>query len=586
MKHSIRAVPRRRSGLPDRSTMASLLAWAAPIALCIAGAVRAQSPLTTTFARDNSGAIGGMVYFDLDVVAAGGVTITAIDCNTEAAAGTLQLWLANAAGGYVAHAAQPASWTPAASGQFVGAGRDQPTRACLSPAVWLPPGSYAVALSGEGLAHEYTSGGPGIANVFQTAELTLTAGAASHQPFGGVQYAPRIWNGSLHYEPGQTSGLQCARSAVLGAGCIDGAASFYEDFDSLQTFDLHGGAPVTLHATALGEVGYLTQVHAGAFAMPQGAPLHGRNSSAPMADDEVSVALALPFAFPLPTGASITTVHATSNGYVLLGPSAAVAADLLPTPGELLGEGPRLCPLWCDLHAAANLSINPHSGVYFDVAADGSSATITWLDVGDGRAGTPAPGSTSIDVQCVMYTNGDFAFCYGSIAPGPGTGRVLVGVSAGVAASGRPARDPGSVDLDAAPAVTSGPDSFPLLHTCSLARLGDAIELAVHDAEDVTTFAVLAAGRLLAQPMPDLASYGAPDCSALVADDITFSVPLSFPGGVIGTGEQTGVGTHVLAVPTDTALLGVTFASQFAALCSRNAYGLTTSNAMLWTVGR
>ena len=40
------------------------------LVLC-AAAARAQAPLTTLFASNNQGAPGGMVYFDLDVLATG-----------------------------------------------------------------------------------------------------------------------------------------------------------------------------------------------------------------------------------------------------------------------------------------------------------------------------------------------------------------------------------------------------------------------------------------------------------------------------------------------------------------------------------
>ena len=47
----------------------------------IAAAISAQSPLTTTFANNNGGSVGGGVYFDLNVTAAGGITITGLDLN-------------------------------------------------------------------------------------------------------------------------------------------------------------------------------------------------------------------------------------------------------------------------------------------------------------------------------------------------------------------------------------------------------------------------------------------------------------------------------------------------------------------------
>ena len=49
----------------------------------IAAAVSAQSPLTTTFASNNGGAVGGLVMFDLVVILP--TTITQIDVNSSTA---------------------------------------------------------------------------------------------------------------------------------------------------------------------------------------------------------------------------------------------------------------------------------------------------------------------------------------------------------------------------------------------------------------------------------------------------------------------------------------------------------------------
>lgn len=576
-------MPLDRVTRPDGPSRPSSSRWASAAVMFLAIAQHAQaappqSPLVTTFADDNGNAAGGSVFFDVDVHAAGGITLTALDLNTSSAFGELDVWIV--AGGHANHAGNQAAWTHRGSGQLVGAGSGNPTAVCLSPAVHLPPGSYGIALSGNGTAHRYTNGAPGVPLVYGNADLTLTAGAASTLPFGGAQYAPRVWNGRLHYLVGASAGLTCARSVRVGDGCVDGAVSFYEEFDDLGAFDLAGttAAPGGIVATAAGSVGYVVLPSNGAWHVPTGSAVHNQAAvPTELGDDDMSGPLALPFAFPFAGGGSTNVVHAASNGYLVLGPTTATTSDLLPTATKLLQQAPRLAPLWCDLHPSANRAVHALAGVYYDVLPGGQEVVITWLDVGDGRAGTPTAGATSVNVQCVLRSNGDFEFRYAELTPGAGFGHALCGWSPGVATGG-PARDPGSFDLSTnLPLTTTGPDSFPLEHTAGLARLGQTIELHVAHAENVMPFAVLVAGSALPSPGIDLTPHGAPGCRAWVTLGVSTTVPLAFPGGT---------GTFALAVPNQAALLSASFASQFAALSTRTTLGLTTSNSMVWTLGR
>ena len=109
-------------------------------------------------------------------------------------------------------------------------------------------------------------------------------------------------------------------------------------------------------------------------------PCFDRNLGADLGagDDTVSNVTLSSFAFPF-NGGSVTTIGVCSNGYIWLDNGASTVADFSPTEAELLANGPRFCPRWCDLYPPTS---GPGGGVFFnEVPAAGSSparAVITW----------------------------------------------------------------------------------------------------------------------------------------------------------------------------------------------------------------
>ena len=55
--------------------------------------LRGQAPLQTLFSSNNQGSAGGMVYFDLEVQTASGVSITRLDVNVAAPATELEVYV-------------------------------------------------------------------------------------------------------------------------------------------------------------------------------------------------------------------------------------------------------------------------------------------------------------------------------------------------------------------------------------------------------------------------------------------------------------------------------------------------------------
>ena len=74
----------------------------------------------------------------------------------------------------------------------------------------------------------------------------------------------------------------------------------------------------------------------------------------------------------------------------------------------------------------------------------------------------------------------------------------------------------------------------------------------------------------------DLSLLGAPGCSLYISVDRTLPA----------MSDQAGQATARLRIPDDTGLIGRTYYSQFVAIDpSANLLGLTTSNAMIATIG-
>lgn len=550
------------------SALASLLSALAFGSVC-ATDIAAQSSLTTTFASNNAGAVGGMVFFDVVVANPAGVTIKKLDINTTAARGFLQVY--TTPNSYVGVGAQPQAWIQAATGVLVPAGQDNPSEVCLGAGLFLPAGSHGVALVGDEINHRYSNGVAG--TVVSSADLSVAIGAAANTPFGGAQFAPRLWNGTVHYDVGQSSTFSCAYTESFGDGCTTGATSWYQEFSDLTSFDLVGtfATPLAIRAITAGATGYIVLPATPAWYAPTGVALSNNNSSfpGPVTASTLSATINLPFAFTYP-GGTTTTLHAAGNGWVHLGPTNVVLDTDLPSTHALLTESGRLAPLWALIDPSANLATNSAAGIYFDVDPLGNAVYVTWLDCGDARTGIPAPGTTSINMQCVIYSNGNFEFRYGPMLYGPGSGPALVGWSPGSTVP-----DPGSIDVShGLPWYTNGPDTFPLHHYVGAAKLGTVLELAVDDVEPIMPVAFLVVGDIAYPAGLSLTAVGAPGCSVFTNTLATAAVPVT-----------AGSGTFSLGVPQTPVLIGSTFVSQCAAVSQHNALNLDTSNGVSWTIG-
>ncbi len=283
---------------------------------------------------------------------------------------------------------------------------------------------------------------------------------------------------------------------------------------------------------------------------------HGR--MLPLEDESVATNLSVgPMgSFPF-SSLQVATVEAASNGYLTLQPGG--ASQWLPGAADLLAGAARIAPHWSDYDLY-------FQGTFYWSNDDPSFCMATWENV---EAFTD-PGSSNT-FQVKLMANGDITFAYGLVHSQ--FDNVLVGFSLGNGGT-----DPGPIDFSSAPNNTLVRDIgslvLPLRHTTSgPASINTPFSLLATDLPAGTLIGAFALGA--APQNLDLSTLGMPGCAALVTlDELFVTVAAN------ATLRQT------FAIPATPTLFGVTAHSQAAALAPANAFGMVTSNAVTFTIGR
>jgi len=405
-------------------------------------------------------------------------------------------------------------------------GRNVATPLPLPTPFTLQPGLHGIAVQHFGAGAAYTAG-TGVGNIYSsTAEMDFRQGGASNPPiFVGTQNAPRVMNCSIHYQP--LGGF--ASATPFGAGCGGRAEfeSYYENFPT-RTFDLGGTTanPTTFRHLAT-PTGYLVIPGSGTWFTPSSAPLA-------LANETVSAAQALGFAFAMPGGGTASDVFVCDNGYLWL--AAPGIADFTPAVNELLTQGVRLAPCW--------MSLNPAVGtIHFDVDPSNNAAYVTWLNVGESGS------AATISMQVALFGNGDFEYRYAEETISTlGNTFALVGMSPG---GGR--LDPGNRDISATVPFFTAPDVVvPDLAFAAAARpvLGSTFALATTNIPATANFGATLFGFTQFPTGIDLTSLGMAGCRQYTSIDA--SVFFLAAGGTAST---------LFAVPSSTAFIGVQVAT-------------------------
>ncbi|MGE3820737.1 MAG: hypothetical protein AB7I30_15095 [Isosphaeraceae bacterium] len=176
--------------------------------------------ITTLFASNNGlTASGSTAYFDVNVLAAGGLTVNSMAVNTAGTGNAFNIAVYTRTGTYSGNELSAAGWTMVSSGSGTGQPEDTPSFVDVSDFL-LGPGVTGMAIHFLDTSNEYTNGN-GSNQFYSNADLSLTLGSATGGLFSGSVFSPRIWNGTINYtvaavpEPGPMV-LALALTGALG----------------------------------------------------------------------------------------------------------------------------------------------------------------------------------------------------------------------------------------------------------------------------------------------------------------------------------------------------------------------------------
>jgi hypothetical protein len=384
-----------------------------------------------------------------------------------------------------------------------------------------------------------------------------TTSTSVYEMFNGTTLPFDIGGRSIIFTPNVAGGYDvdantCSAPSGLtsyGSGCYSSTASFYENIATAAAFDL-GNTSVLLTPNANG--GYDVTPGSNNYFTPVSADLG-------LGDDGLSAGLALPFTLNFP-GGNTGFIQICANGYVLLQNGTSGFGDWSPTSGELLSQGPRICPAWHDWASGAAGA----GAVEFDVDPSNTAAYVTYDGIGEFSA---ASAST---FQVAFFSNGQIEFRYQSIAPINNT--FITGFS-----SGGGAADPGSIDISTSMPFSTAPFTLALGTSVSANPVaGSVVNLTTNNipASSLLTGQVLSFGQV--NPGTDLGTIGAPGCLQLI--DLSLSSTIVLVG-------SPSVST-ALTIPTAVSWLGAVVYTQSVSLVPGvNAAGALTSNGVAMTIG-
>ncbi len=154
--------------------------------------------LTTLFAQNNGLGAGSIVYFDVNVTNAAGITLSQLDTNVSGTVGAaITLDVYTTPGSYLGNELNAGVWTLVSTGSGVALGNNLPTVVDVAD-VFLAPGSYGFGLVIAGGGHSYTNG-TGANQLYSNADLSISLGKSQATPWVTTPFDPRVWNGAFRY---------------------------------------------------------------------------------------------------------------------------------------------------------------------------------------------------------------------------------------------------------------------------------------------------------------------------------------------------------------------------------------------------
>lgn len=213
------------------NTRCTLLRKAA--VMLLAGAVAAQSPLTTTYAGGGPGVAGSQIFFDLSVLNVAGITIKSLDVNLSSLVGTAGfITIAPKVGTYAfppLAPVTPAMWFPPSAGPVTAQGVGNPSHVCLAPPLFLPFGLNSVVVTYTAVAPQFIFNGPPPPPILTAATLDVQLWRGKYQPIPWLPLGlgTDTFMGSIHYEVGTPPiCATCANKVAGGVGCASPCPPF------------------------------------------------------------------------------------------------------------------------------------------------------------------------------------------------------------------------------------------------------------------------------------------------------------------------------------------------------------------------
>ncbi|MBM4062762.1 MAG: hypothetical protein FJ265_16955 [Planctomycetes bacterium] len=187
------------------------------------------STLSTVFASNNNGAVGGAIYFDLNPTS--NTYLTGLEVNTNATAGTaLHLDVYRRSGTYAGNEGSSAGWTAMTAGHGTAAGVDLGSPIDFDTPIPLSAGlTYGFAIVARNFRHHYTNGNGSNEN-YNNADLAVACGSATNVPFTGLVFSPRVANMTFQYRRDDSTWTNQLYQTILrredlgAAGTIHGLA--------------------------------------------------------------------------------------------------------------------------------------------------------------------------------------------------------------------------------------------------------------------------------------------------------------------------------------------------------------------------
>ena len=191
-------------------------ASALALLLALGASAQAQQKFTTLFAQDTGGLPGWGVYFDVNVLAQAGLTVTALEVNIAERGIPCRLDLWTRTGTYSGYEHSTVGWTRVRVAKAFAAGAGAPSVGTFTPPLVLGKGITGCAIVYNGVSPQYTIG-TGANQFYANSDLTITCGNSRTLPFqaSGTVFNPRVWNGSLYYD----TAANPSSFVAWGSGC-------------------------------------------------------------------------------------------------------------------------------------------------------------------------------------------------------------------------------------------------------------------------------------------------------------------------------------------------------------------------------